>query len=275
LGNADLIPWTLIAVNVLALIAGTWCTEKILTHFGASRWYALVYGLNAGTLMAVRLDLTEPLAYGLAQAGTLLILNNRVRWAASTFALAALTKETTLLFVAALVSAYAIRREWRALMELSVISVTPFVIWQLVLLDRFGQFGVGSGGALATAFEFVPLRGLWSIGLMDGRVFILFAAIMLPLAVIPTLIGLWRVWQNVRRRHWDIPVALLFFNAVIVLFTPQSTFREPLAMARYIVGLIAAVLLYAAARRSRRGLNYALLWIFTLALGLNESQLPI
>jgi hypothetical protein len=42
LGNADLIPWTLIAVNVLALIAGTWCTEKILTHFGASRWYALV-----------------------------------------------------------------------------------------------------------------------------------------------------------------------------------------------------------------------------------------
>jgi hypothetical protein len=110
---------------------------------------------------------------------------------------------------------------------------------------------------------------------MDGRVFILFAAIMLPLAVIPTLIGLWRVWQNVRRRHWDIPVALLFFNAVIVLFTPQSTFREPLAMARYIVGLIAAVLLYAAARRSRRGLNYALLWIFTLALGLNESQLPI
>jgi hypothetical protein len=59
------------------------------------------------------------------------------------------------------------------------------------------------------------------------------------------------------------------------LLTPQSTFREPLAMARFIVGLIAAALMYAAARRSKRGLNYALLWLFTLGLALNESQLPI
>jgi ABC-type Fe3+-siderophore transport system permease subunit len=64
-------------------------------------------------------------------------------------------------------------------------------------------------------------------------------------------------------------------NAAIILFTPQSTFREPLAMARFIVGLVAAALMYAAARRSKRGLNYALLWMFTLGLALNESQLPI
>jgi ABC-type Fe3+-siderophore transport system permease subunit len=70
-------------------------------------------------------------------------------------------------------------------------------------------------------------------------------------------------------------MAMLFFNAIVVLFTPQSTFREPLAMTRFVVGLIAASLIYAAARKSRRGLNYALLWIFTLGLALNESQLPI
>jgi hypothetical protein len=46
-------------------------------------------------------------------------------------------------------------------------------------------------------------------------------------------------------------------------------------MARFIVGLVAAALMYAAARRSKRGLNYALLWMFTLGLALNESQLPI
>jgi ABC-type Fe3+-siderophore transport system permease subunit len=68
---------------------------------------------------------------------------------------------------------------------------------------------------------------------------------------------------------------VLFFNAAVILFTPQSTFREPLAMARFVVGLIAATLMYASARRSRRGLNYALLWMFTLGLALNESQLPI
>jgi hypothetical protein len=72
LGNADLVPWTLIILNVLALAVGVWLMEEILRHFNVSRWYALIYGLSAGTLMSVRLDLTEPLAYALAQAGVLL-----------------------------------------------------------------------------------------------------------------------------------------------------------------------------------------------------------
>lgn len=275
LGNADLIGWMLIAINVVALIAGTWLTEEILAHYGASRWYALAYGLNAGTLMAVRLDLTEPLAYGLAQAGVLLVLKDRSRWAALALALAVLTKETTALVMAGVALMYVAQRERRRLIELLVVAVTPFVIWQLILWQWFGQFGVGSGGALATPFEIVPLRGLWSIALIDGRVFVLFAAIMLPLAVIPALIGLWRVWRDARRGRFDLPMTLLLFNAAIVLFTPQSTFREPLAMVRFIVGLIAASLMYAAARRSTRGLRYAHLWIFTLGLALNESQLPI
>jgi hypothetical protein len=134
---------------------------------------------------------------------------------------------------------------------------------------------VGSGGALATPFEIVPLRGLWSIAALDGRVFALIAAIALPLAVIPAAIGLWRTIADARRRRFDLPMALLFINAAVLLFTPQSTFREPLALARFVVGLIAATLMYAAARRSRRGLNYALLWVLTLGLALNESQLPI
>src|SRR5512136_1245158 len=56
LGNADLIPWALIAINLGALIAGVWFTEKILEHYHANRWHALIYGLNAGVLMSVRLD---------------------------------------------------------------------------------------------------------------------------------------------------------------------------------------------------------------------------
>ena len=274
-GNVDLIPWALIAINVIALAAGAFVTEEILAHYGASRWYALAYGLNAGMLMGVRLDLTEPLAYGLAQAGVLLLLKNRSGAAAIALALAALTKETTLLFAAGAILAYAARRDWRRASQLGVVVVTPFVIWQLILRGWFGQFGVGSGGALATPFEIVPLRGLWSIAAIDGRVFALIAAVALPLAVIPALIGLWRTGRDLRRGQLDLPMALLFINAAVLLFTPQSTFREPLALARFVVGLIAVTLIYAAARRSRRGLNYALLWVLTLGLALNESQLPI
>lgn len=275
LGQAALAPWMLIAINVIALAAGTWCTEEILRHYGANRWYALVYALNAGLLMGARLDLTEPLAYGLAQAGVLLVLKDRRRTAAALLALAALTKETTLLLAAGVLLAYAARREWRDVFGAGIIIGGPFAAWQLILLWWFGQPGVGSGGALATPFEILPLRGLWSLAMLDLRVFALLAAVAIPMAVLPALIGLWQVLKDARRRVFDLPMGLLLFNAAVVAFTPQSTFREPLALARFVAGLIAATLTYAAARRSQRGLRYAQLWMFTLGLALNESQLPI
>ncbi len=279
LGNADLVPWTLILINLGALAVGTGFTEEILQHFHMSRWYALAYSLSAGTLMSVRLDLTEPLAYALAQAGVLLALKDRWRWAAVAFAVAALTKEMTLACAAAIGVVYLAQRDWRKLIGFSVIVLAPFAIWQVVLWQWFGQFGIGSGGSLATPFEIVPLRGLWSLAFLDLRVFALLAAIMIPLAVIPALISLWVTGRDAARyiteRIIDIPMILLLLNALLILITPQSTFREPLAMSRYIVGLIAAVLTYAASRRSKRALNYSLLWMFTLALALNEAQLPI
>ncbi len=275
LGNVDLVPWTLIVVNVVALTAGVWLTEEILQHFQISRWYALIYGLSAGTLMSVRLDLTEPLAYALAQAGVLLALKDRWRWAAAVLALAALTKEMTLAAAAGICVVYLFRRQWPRLLIFSTIVLLPFAVWQIVLWQWFGQLGLGSGGALATPFEIVPLRGLWSLAFLDLRVFLLFAAIMIPLAVIPALVSLWVAARQVWRRVIDIPTAILLLNALLVLITPQSTFREPLAMTRYIVGLMAAVLTYAASRRSQPALRYAWLWVFTLALALNESQLPI
>jgi hypothetical protein len=275
LGSADLVPWTLILVNVIALIAGVWLTEEILQHFNVSRWYALIYGLSAGTLMSVRLDLTEPMAYALAQAGVLLALKDRWRWAAVMLALAALTKEMTLAVAAGIGLVYLWQRQWPKLLVFSAIVLAPFVIWQIVLWQWFGQPGVGSGGALATPFEIVPLRGLWSLAALDLRVFLLLAAIMIPLAVIPALISLWVTGRQVWQRVIDIPTMVLLLNALLVLITPQSTFREPLAMTRYIVGLLAAVLTYAAARRSQRTLRYAWLWVVTLALALNEAQLPI
>ena len=56
---------------------------------------------------------------------------------------------------------------------------------------------------------------------------------------------------------------------------PFSTWREPLAMARVAVGLVAATLLYGARRRSRRVLTFSLFWLATLALLVNESALPV
>lgn len=266
-GRDDLIAWTLMAINVISLIAGTWLTGEILAHYGASRWYALAYGLNAGTLMSVRLDLTEPLAYGLAQAGVLLVLKDRSRWAALVLALAALTKETTLLFAMGVGVVYLLQRDWRKLVEFGLIVLTPFVLWQMVLLSWFGRFGVGSGGINADPFQIVPLQGLWSAATAFGvAFFVVYAATMLLLVVIPTLIALRVSIRNFLSGRADLTTIVLFLNAAVMLIVPRTTYQEPLATARFCVGLIVAMLMYAAAHGSKRGLNYALLWICTLAL---------
>lgn len=77
----------------------------------------------------------------------------------------------------------------------------------------------------------MPLRGLWSIAALDGRAFLLIAGLMLPLAVIPASIGLWRSIGDARDdSRFELPMWLLLINAAVIVFTPGS-FREPLAMA--------------------------------------------
>jgi len=274
LGQRALVPWTLIAVNWLALIAGTRFTEGILTGCGANRWYTLSYGLFGGLMMAVRLDLTEPLAYALAQAAVLSYERGRARGAAGWLALAALTKETTLLVVAGFLLSFALSRRWRDLAEWAIIVGVPFAALQVFLRVWLGAWGVGSGGAMGTPFEWIPYRGLWSLAAINVRAFALIALIITPMALLPALVALVAALRDVARHDVHPLVCVLLMNAIIIPFTPQSTLREPLGMLRFIVGLVAAVLAWGAYRRSRRALNYSLLWIATLAFAVNESQLP-
>jgi hypothetical protein len=273
LGQKALVPWALIAVNWLALVAGTWLTEEILAGRGVSRWYALSYGLFAGLMMGVRLDLTEPLAYALAQAAVLTYERGRWRGAAVLLALAALTKETTLLVAAGFFLSLTLSRRWRDLIEWAVIVGAPFAAWQVILRAWLGAWGVGSGGALATLFEWIPYRGLWSLELSNLKVAALIV-LAISMALLPALLALVVALRDVLQGDRHPFVCVLLINALIVPFTPQSTMREPLGMARLIVGLVAAVILWGAYRKSRRALNYSLLWIATLVLAINESQLP-
>lgn len=275
LGQAGLIPWALIAVNWMALVAGTFFTEEVLADYHASRWYALSYGLFGGTMMAVRLDLTEPLAYALAQAAILSYGRGRGRGAAVLLALAALTKETTLLVAAGFLVSLALARRWRALGEWSLIVGLPFALLQVFLRVWLGEWGIGSGGAMGTPFEWMPYRGLWSLAAINVRAFVLIASITIPMALGPGLIALVAALRDLIRRDGHPLVCVLLMNALVIPFTPQSTMREPLGMLRLIVGLVAAVIVWGAYRRSRRALNYSLFWIATLAFALNESQLPI
>ena len=90
----------MIIINLVAVTAGTWLTEKILNQFRANEWYALVFGLNIGMLMALRLDLTEPVAFLFFQLGAWWFFREKWMSSACAFALAVLGKEVTLILIA-------------------------------------------------------------------------------------------------------------------------------------------------------------------------------
>jgi len=97
-------------------------------------------------------------------------------------------------------------------------------------------------------------------------VFIVFALLLLPTTIGPTLWALWRTLRDVARRDRSLEVFLLLANAAVLPFVPFSTYREPLGIVRFLVGLVIAVLLYGAWRRERRILRYSTLWLALLVL---------
>ncbi len=264
-GQLAWIPWTLILVNVIAIGWGTWATEQLLHLLRVNRWYALAYGLYGGQLLALRTDLNEPLAQALVQGAILAWAKERPRWAIVAFALAALTKETTLIFLGAYMLYTLSQRQWRNFVLLSLSGI-PFIVYQLFLWWWLGNFGIGSGGAGATSFSLIPLGGWLAILQINVLAFWLISLVVLPMSILPSLAG---IWLSVRRLLAGVNhpfVLCLLLNSLVMLALPTSTFREPVAMLRLTQGLAVSMLLFAAYIRSWRTLNYAMFWLATNVL---------
>lgn len=102
-GDPDLIPFSLILVNWLAVGAGTFALAGWLARRGCSPWWAMLYGFYPGLLTGLQRDLTEPLAYGLVACAIYLLDHggrHRVLWAGAAFGLAGLTRQSTVVFAA-------------------------------------------------------------------------------------------------------------------------------------------------------------------------------
>ena len=277
-GGTEGLHYALLVVNLLALGGGTLALEKLLEHFGASRWLALGYGLSVGVFGAARLTTTETLAYGLVVTALLAAVQQRVGLAAALLGLAGLAKETALIFVAAYGLWWAWQRDMGRLGMTLSLGGGPFALWQLVLYRQVGAFGVGSGGEQATSFELLPFAGVLRI-LTEGNlnIFLALLPILFLFVLLPTLWALAQTWQDMRT-EWAIQrgnyprterggisswTCFLGLNALVMPFVPFSTYREILGILRFIVGLQVAIIAYAAFKRQRRVLVYSTLWALT------------
>ena len=261
LGNSSLIPWVLALLGVISITGGVWAVSELFAGWGISRWYALIYGSYSGFLLALIVDLTEPLAYGLAAVGLLLLERDRRLPGWIALGLAVFAKETNLLFLAGVLLAYLFQRRWRDFFGLALIGFFPYALFQGWLWVVFGAPGLGSGGALATPFEIIPFMGLLRIGAYSLLYLLAMLLVFGPTVVLPSIWGIWR-----SARHWlsgerNYFVACLFLNALVIPFTPFSTFRETGGLIRFACGLVLALLLYCGRYRMRRILNYAFFWL--------------
>jgi hypothetical protein len=261
LGRATLLPWILPLIGVLALAGGTWALSELLAGWGVNRWYALVYGFWAGFSLALVVDLPEPLAYGLVVCGVLALERDRTWLGWCLLGLAVFARETALLFVVAALAAYLSQRDYRRALSLALIALIPFLVFQAWLWRTFGQPGIASGGAMATSFEIIPYMGLLRIGQVSMIYLLAMLVVFVPTVVLPSLWGMWSSALRWLKGERNLIVAGLFINALVIAFTPFSTFRETGGIIRFATGLVLAVLLFAGRYNQRRVLNYSVFWV--------------
>jgi hypothetical protein len=261
LGNLAAIPWVLAGLGILSQTAGTWAVSRILKGWGISRWYAMVYGLWVGFVLAVRLDLPEPLAYALVAGAILATLRGQPGISWLLYGLALFAKEVTLLFIAAQLFEDLYQRRWRSVLGIFLFAIFPYCLFQAWLWSAFGQLGISSGGAMATSFELLPFMGLIRIFAFSSVYFLAMLIVFGPAVIFPALWGLWKSGMMWFTGHRNVIVLALFINGLIIPFVPFSTFREPGGMLRFACGLVLAVLLFAGKYNMRRVLNYIIFWL--------------
>lgn len=261
LGQPDLIPWMLIAVNLAAIALGTYMTERILVGMDVSQWYALAYGFYGGQFIALRSNMADPVAQAFVQVAILAWMKERRVWTGIAFALAALAKETALIFLVAYGLYYLVKWNWRWLIALGA-GALPYAAYQVALYFWLGDSGISSG----EPFIFVPFGGWLMAAQIHFGAFLLISLMVVPMSIIPTIAGLIISVRDLSQRLYHPFVFSLLLNALFLLFLPHLTFREASAVLRVTQGLMVSLLFYGALTKSDRLLNYSMLWIFTNVL---------
>lgn len=243
------VPAALVVLNIVAAGVLTWALAWALVRSGVSGWYALVAGLYPGLAIAVGRDLGEPLAYALVAVGSLVLVSSNRHWrigaAGVVFALAALARETTLLFPLAAALALVLgeapteerRRPWREraarALTLFGISALPLLVLKIVL----ALAARGDGLPSAVRPEPVPFGGLLVDGVRNAV-----DAYQLKYLVLPALIALALVSLSVRRPSAAV-LALALNVLVLVVLLPRSSYEHYLTSSRIMLGVPVAFVL--------------------------------
>lgn len=262
-GQAALVPWWMLILNVAGTLAGTAALAVLLKRHGLSPWFSLAFGLYFGQFASITHDVPDGLAASLVIFAALAIDRGRWKEAALWMAAAGLTRETTMIFAAAFAIDALFQRRWgRVALILS--SALPLIIWLVVLHLAFGGTGLFFSTVISNA-PHIPLEGLKEIASISPRFLITLLVIVLP-----GLLALAWVAREVLTRNWraspGLLLAILLSTVWLVLFLNAFTYSDLASSTRIIIGLPLGWLCYAVIRRSRLLLWLAAPWALGVLL---------
>jgi hypothetical protein len=260
------IPWTLILINILSHTGATALLCIILNSMKIPVRYSLIYGLWAGSIVGVGTDLYEPLAFSFVLAAMIAHLKGRI-WISNLFLTCSLfTKETMVVFWAAFVLEDLFIEKNLGERLITWMPGVCYGLWQGWLYHRFGVFGLASGGAMATPFEWIPYAGFFRIASAGVEVLAVFILIFGPTIILPNLWGTITSIKKLLKGYLGFENWALFLNTLLITFLPFSTFREPLGLVRVSTGMILATIVFCTKYQLRRPLNLGMFWVALLVL---------
>ncbi len=147
LGSDEVLPWTMLLLDVVVMLALTAGASAFLRAEGRSGWWSIAIGLSPGLVLAMLRDLADPLATAAVLGGLMAWRKRRLDLATGLLTLAALAREPMAIApvavaIDALLSARRMDRErmWNALRPALPVILVPllaFTGWYLYVTLRF------------------------------------------------------------------------------------------------------------------------------------------
>jgi hypothetical protein len=241
-GKHSWIPWAMLSINLVATAVSVGLIAEILASYGVAPWHALAFLVSSGVLIAVRTDLTEPLAIIFALLGLLLSHRQRWIWAGVSFALAILAKEIAVTFALGVVVWLLLRREFSKGLGLVMVSFLPSVLWGIALTLWLGQSPLSAEHA---AMNLIPFWGIRLVSTSPAKEFIIIWVILPALTF--GVAGLF----DLLRRGISVELLVLLASVALVACMPDMTWLNASGALRTVIGLTIASLIYLAIRWPR------------------------
>lgn len=264
-GNATLLPWVMMLVNVVAISITTGLLADLLVQHGRPAWIALAYPFFIGTLVTLRGNLTEPLALCIAILAIWWLKRGNWKWASAALGVAILTKEIALPFLLGVTAWLLMRKEYRKAIMMAVVGLAPALVWGAIITAWLGHSALS---AQMASMEIIPFYGLLFLNVSPAR-----GHILLWVAIPMFFFGMLGL-LDVRRWKND-PVSLVMLaNVALLAFMPRMTWWNIGGAIRTVMGLVIASLLYAAVERPRLLPWVAAFWMVSGILLLPALWMP-